>query len=60
MKESGFRGKNNEKFRSIHHKTNRHESDFGHYVKFPFMYSDVAASEMRSGLEAYISLTSFT
>jgi len=32
----------------------------GHYVKFPFMYSDVAASEMRSGLETSISLTNFT
>lgn len=32
----------------------------GHYVKFPFMYSAVAASEIPLGLEACISLTGFT
>jgi len=31
----------------------------GHYVKFPFMHSGVAASELQSSLEATISLANF-
>ncbi len=36
-----------------------HPAPFGHYVKFPFMHSDVATSEMKSSLEATISLSNF-
>ena len=31
----------------------------GHYVKFPFMYSGVAANEVRPSFEASISFRSF-